>query len=92
MNLCLDCNSTYSTPGTCNCFAPGGKRAQKPETLKIGDHDVTVEPIPWAHPIMPYDQGWYRVSSHQCPNCGGSFVGSHICGYYNPALSPTWSA
>jgi hypothetical protein len=27
MNLCMDCHSYYSTPGTCNCFAPGGKRA-----------------------------------------------------------------
>ena len=27
VNHCLDCNSTYTQPGTCNCFAPGGKRA-----------------------------------------------------------------
>lgn len=26
MNHCYDCNSGYTTPGTCNCFAPGGKR------------------------------------------------------------------
>lgn len=26
LNHCRDCNSDYATPGTCNCFAPGGKR------------------------------------------------------------------
>ncbi len=26
MNHCFDCNSDYATPGSCNCFAPGGKR------------------------------------------------------------------
>lgn len=26
MNHCHDCNSDYSAPGTCNCFAAGGKR------------------------------------------------------------------
>lgn len=26
MNHCRDCNSDYSSPGTCNCFAVGGKR------------------------------------------------------------------
>lgn len=69
MNFCCDCNSLYTQPGTCNCYAPDGKRAATP--LKI----VPPEPE-WTHPILPYDH----------------FVGSHICGYYNPALSPTWSA
>lgn len=27
MPHCFDCNSSYETPGTCNCFAVGGKRA-----------------------------------------------------------------
>lgn len=27
MNHCHDCNSDYSQPGSCNCFALGGKRA-----------------------------------------------------------------
>lgn len=30
---CLDCNSTYTVPGTCNCFAPGGKRWLRTATV-----------------------------------------------------------
>lgn len=30
MNHCRDCNSDYATPGTCNCFALGGKRYVSP--------------------------------------------------------------
>jgi len=29
VNVCLDCNSLYDRPGTCNCFAPGGKRGPR---------------------------------------------------------------
>lgn len=30
MNHCRDCNSDYASPGTCNCFAVGGKRYVAP--------------------------------------------------------------
>ena len=51
MNHCFDCNSSYAVPGTCNCFAPGGKRA--PRTgLTIGtapgEAPTRTEPQPGA--------------------------------------------
>ena len=42
MNLCRDCNSEYATPGTCNCYAPGGKRELL--TISLGETTVTVQP------------------------------------------------
>lgn len=53
MNVCYDCNSSYETPGTCNCFAPGGKRA-------VGLSPWTAEPpdavtIRWTCPACGGD-------------------------------------
>ena len=45
MNHCFDCNSSYSEPGTCNCFAVGGKRYPRTEW--------TASPT-WVHPVLPY--------------------------------------
>lgn len=58
MNHCLDCNSTYATPGTCNCFAVGGKR-----------HVAPAPSIDWVPaPAVPYipPQPWW-------PNPSGPF-------------------
>ena len=46
MSHCHDCNSSYDTPGTCNCFAFGGKRA-----LQIGPWVPT--PMPPGPAVMP---------------------------------------
>lgn len=28
---------------------------------------------------------WYQAPEPiKCTNCGGTFVGAHVCGYYNP--------
>lgn len=59
MNHCRDCNSDYAMPGTCNCFAVGGKR-----------HVAAPAPayVPWAPTISPnypqttYPQIWWGVS------------------------------
>lgn len=64
MNICFECNSAYREPGTCNCFAPGGKRA-----LMIGGG--TADSTTWT------------VHARTCIRCGGTFTGSHTCGYVN---------
>jgi hypothetical protein len=48
VNHCFDCNSSYATPGTCNCFAVGGKR--------YAGRPITIGPaIPWGQWVpMPY--------------------------------------
>lgn len=83
MNHCHDCNSTYAEPGTCNCFAVGGKRH--------GGGNPWVAP---TYPSVPYvpgtDGGWGSNSGYQCPLCGGFYIGSHSCGTYNPHIGPTW--
>lgn len=90
MNICLDCNSMYREPGTCNCYAPGGKRAPKGQGGNTGTitikPEIAWEPLPW-----PGDSTGWTVKAEHCPNCGGVFVGSHVCGYYNPYRSPVWS-
>jgi hypothetical protein len=45
MNHCRDCNSDYTTPGTCNCFAPGGKRSAAPAYVPY---------TPWTYVPYPY--------------------------------------
>jgi hypothetical protein len=61
MNHCHDCNSTYATPGTCNCFAPGGKRA----VLPVNNNTFVVPywPAPWTVPVYPVptitEPRWY---------------------------------
>ena len=45
MNLCRDCNSEYAAPGTCNCFAVGGKRYNAPY-------------VPWQQ-VYPYSPPLY---------------------------------
>lgn len=85
MNLCHDCNSSYATPGSCNCFAPGGKRAPTPAVNRHGTIDggaITVTPPPWSTDIN------WTVRAEKCANCGGVYAGSHVCGYYNPIRSP----
>jgi hypothetical protein len=49
MNFCIDCNSLYSRPGTCNCWAPGGKR--DPARL------VPAAPATGTIPYAPDDGG-----------------------------------
>lgn len=65
MNHCLDCNSMYATPGSCNCFAPGGKRAA------FQPYAPTVAPtvVPITTPgVLPHDgtgapyPGWVWIS------------------------------
>jgi len=65
MNHCHDCNSSYSEPGTCNCFAFGGKRA--PRYGWGGNGDV----------VLDNQTRTYTV----CPDCGGRYEhpGAHIC-------------
>lgn len=48
MNHCHDCNSDYTTPGTCNCFAPGGKRYAAPAPTLA---PPALPPNPW--PVVP---------------------------------------
>lgn len=51
MNHCRDCNSDYTQPGTCNCFAVGGKRYSAPVGLPY-----TQPWYPWTiTPYAPYD-------------------------------------
>lgn len=50
MNHCCDCNSDYATPGTCNCFAVGGKR------YAGGINEKPFPSIPYV-PYTPYP--WY---------------------------------
>jgi hypothetical protein len=52
VNHCHDCNSDYSTPGTCNCFAPGGKRY-------AGTQGGPFAPVPiYVPPIQPTTYPW----------------------------------
>lgn len=103
MNICLDCNSAYREPGTCNCYAPGGKRAQK----QVGGNTdkITIRTVPepakpevtWVPLTEPAEywlksQGQWTVRAEQCDNCGGTFVGSHVCGYYNPNRGPHYTS
>lgn len=47
MNYCRKCQSDYSQPGTCNCFAPihvGPLRVLPP---------ITVQPLPYIGDPMP---------------------------------------
>lgn len=55
MPFCLDCNCYFDFPGTCNCFAPGGKRAIQLTT-------VASAPIIVANvPTCPICHQPYRV-------------------------------
>lgn len=40
MNYCRKCQSDYSAPGTCNCFAP----------IRV----APLPTIPWQQPVVPY--------------------------------------
>jgi hypothetical protein len=51
VNYCYDCNSGYSKPGTCNCFAPGGKR--EPRVVSSTSPWVTPEVWPQAPYVPP---------------------------------------
>lgn len=78
MNHCHDCNSDYQTPGTCNCFAPGGKRdpagvaIAPPATRTIpyplprddsGSGDIPFVPlIRWG--VLPCSTGTIRLSDN----------------------------
>lgn len=55
MNHCRDCNSDYEKPGTCNCFAPGGKRCAAPAY------------VPW----YPYSPWWVQPYYPSYPYYGG---------------------
>jgi hypothetical protein len=52
MNHCRDCNSDYATPGTCNCFAPGGKRSAAPPSVPWYPYS------PWYPPYYPSYPWW----------------------------------
>jgi hypothetical protein len=65
MNHCRDCNSDYATPGTCNCFAPNGKRAAAPY--------VPYYPYPWQiGPTVPWWQEPYRITWQPCTTTLGN--------------------
>lgn len=63
MNHCHDCNSDYARPGSCNCFAPGGKRYAAPMTIPGGVQPY-VPPAPYPTPItipptpVPWTPPW----------------------------------
>jgi hypothetical protein len=90
VNICLDCNSMYREPGTCNCWAPGGKRAPKEQAGSTGT--ITIKPeIVWEPVPHPADGSiQWTVHAQKCANCGGVYVGSHVCGYYNPHRMSIW--
>lgn len=46
MNYCCRCQSMYSQPGTCNCFAPPRPVITTPHTLPIEVPINTGTPIP----------------------------------------------
>lgn len=51
MNQCHDCNSSYATPGTCNCFAVGGKRY-------AGDAPLLTPCVPYVQFDPPLSTQW----------------------------------
>lgn len=62
MNHCRDCNSDYATPGTCNCFAVGGKRHSAGTPVQPGWYPYT----PWYPnyvPILLYTQPYWGGTS-----------------------------
>lgn len=72
MNHCRDCNSDYATPGTCNCFAVGGKRHVAP----------FVPHIPW-YPWQTYPYygpyWWYAPNvTTIAPNTSGTITSGDV--------------
>lgn len=67
MNHCRDCNSDYATPGTCNCFAPGGKRHAAPYVPAWPYGPWWIQPY-YPTPYYPQYPQWYTTSG----NVGGS--------------------
>ena len=64
MNHCHDCNSDYATPGTCNCFAPGGKRATAPAPVWSPFYPWWPQPY-W----LPYRIGTVTITTtNEAPN------------------------
>lgn len=89
MNHCHDCNSSYVNPGTCNCFAPGGKRAQT-ETPDISPEvrdairklkEGGVVTIPATPRVKPWAPSTGSTGTYRCTSCG-QMVGTfevHSC-------------
>ena len=76
MNHCHDCNSDYATPGTCNCFAVGGRRYVAPDNTW-----VPVPYVPYIPPVTPWPTGpiwWYvpTTTTGITTSCGttGHFI------------------
>jgi len=70
MNHCRDCNSDYATPGTCNCFAVGGKRYAAPITGPWYPYSPW-----WVQPYYPTYPYWGGTTT-----IGGSLSGTAIAG------------
>jgi hypothetical protein len=52
MNHCYDCNSGYTQPGTCNCFAAGGKRAMVTTRTTTLDRLSPIGPLKMPAPTI----------------------------------------
>lgn len=100
MNLCRDCNSEYATPGTCNCFAPGGKRAPRTGPPESGDEKFARELVERAgqqlqptRPVFPVFVPSLRERGVGDPTFGCPCLpengGSGICGCYRPSVTFT---
>lgn len=69
MNHCRDCNSDYAAPGTCNCFAPGGKRHAAPTLtpwtpIYPGTYPYPIWVVPyWERPYTPMWQQPYTLTT-----------------------------
>jgi hypothetical protein len=75
MNFCMDCYSYYSTPGTCNCFAAGGKRA--PHVYMTGNTQTLVTcpacgkaPCDGSASGCPYPPAPYRITVYHAGEGG----------------------
>lgn len=78
MNHCHDCNSDYQTPGTCNCFAPGGKRWVAPCQPYVPMVPLIPVPTMPVYPWMTTPVPWWMTPitvtlGDQPPIATGSF-------------------
>lgn len=65
MNHCHNCNSDYAAPGTCNCFAVGGKRHVAPDNTFVPyvPHVPQPTPWPWYPGTIPTGPIWWYTPS-----------------------------
>lgn len=55
MNFCTKCQSIYSQPGTCNCYAP----AKPIEVQPLPYVPYVPTPVPWSPPPFQGPFWWY---------------------------------